>query len=408
MKRNAIHALQTWKENLCPTLFYLHGVRGTGKTYLAYEFAKDYFDSFFYFNCETAGTASTQLEELSLEETSSFFSAYFETSKELLHSSLLILDEISFCPTFFQRLLAQPSFFPFCLVLSSYQTVDRQKRSHITELTLYPLQFDEFLAATGHDWYIEVIEAHYKSRKKIPDIVHQDLLSIFDEYLWIGGMPDCINEYLNMDSALNLPERQKLQRIRLLYEISQGSEDTLSFKCQQMYSVIEDQLAKHNQKFQFNRIRKGTTFQMYKDVLAFLEQHGFVYRVNELEKEQSFKLFYSDFALHTAGGMDGLGEEERSLRIQNYIVQTFFQKDFDFHFWESKSQASLDYVLTGENCFFPVELKLDHRNKAKSIFSFQQTHRTGKNIRISDSNFVENDEFFNLPLYSAFCMQKFS
>ena len=74
------------------------------------------------------------------------------------------------------------------------------------------LQFDEFLTAIGKDWYVEVITAHYKNRKKLPDIVHYELLSTFDEYLWIGGMPDVMNEYLDMESTVNVTERQHIQK----------------------------------------------------------------------------------------------------------------------------------------------------------------------------------------------------
>ena len=50
MKRNAINVLQKWKEQPERKPFYLTGVKGVGKTYLAYDFANDFFGSCFYLN----------------------------------------------------------------------------------------------------------------------------------------------------------------------------------------------------------------------------------------------------------------------------------------------------------------------------------------------------------------------
>ena len=65
------------------------------------------------------------------------------------------------------------------------------------------------------------------------------------------------------------------------------------------------------------------------------------------------------------------------------------------------------FVLKDKNGeYTPVELKQEKKSKSKSILSFRKYHPNTKNIiRISSDNFVENDEFFNIPLYSIFCIE---
>lgn len=418
MKRNALTVLKLWKETAERKPFYLTGIKGVGKTYLAFEFAKDFFDSYLYLSLEQNAALAEYFDGLSEESTLSALAQYFEVPEQLLVSSLLVVDEVYRCPNLLRRLIKLAVKHPslFLMFLSSYDALEAEEKQYVEELVLYPLQFDEFLMAVGSEWYVEVIAAHYKTKRKIPDIVHQELLSTFDEYLWIGGMPDVINEYLTMEASVNVTERQELARIVLLHGMDATAEENISLKCRQVFSTIGEQLKKNNQKFQFNLIRKGITYQMYKDALAFLERHHMAYRINELEKEQQFKLFYPDFSLNPSLRNDELTAVERQIRLQNYMLQTFRQKNIPCGFWESKSQANIEFVLMEGDEYTPVELKMEGKNKFKSIHSFQQTFRQKgrenenrklikKVAKFSDSNFVENDDFFNLPVYSAFCFE---
>lgn len=411
MRRNAIVSLQNWKENNLRKPLYLRGLKGIGKTYLAFEFAKNFFDSFFYLSFENNSVVTEALEHLPKEQIYETLANYFEIPEDLLQSSLLIFDEVYLCPNFLRNLLQLSNEInetdqrPYWMLLSSYDILDEIQKPSVEEVVLYPLQFDEFLSAIGNDWYVEVITAHYKSKKKIPDIVHQELLSIFDEYLWIGGMPDVINEYLSMESSVNVTERQEFQRMILSYGMENVADESISLKCRQVFSTVGEQLKKNNQKFQFNLIRKGITYQMYKEAILFLERHSILYRINEMEKEQQFKLFFSDFSLNKPAQNNELTDVEQSIRIQNYILQTLKQNQLSFMFWESKSQATLDFVIKSGDYYTPVEIKTIGKNKLKSIHSFQQNYKSKKSIRFSDTNFAETEDYINLPLYSAFCLK---
>ena len=206
MKRNALSTLKQWKEAEERKPFYLTGIKGVGKTYLAFEFAEDFFESYLYLGLEQNSTMAEYLDALPEESILPALADYFEVPEEFLFSSLLILDEVYRCPNLLRRLLRlsseQTSL--FWMFLSSYDALETEEKNSVEELVLYPLQFDEFLTAIGNEWYVEVITAHYKTKRKIPDIVHQELLSTFDEYLWIGGMPDVVNEYLTMESSIDV------------------------------------------------------------------------------------------------------------------------------------------------------------------------------------------------------------
>jgi len=406
MKRNAINVLQKWKNEEHRTPFYLTGIKGVGKTYLAYDFANDFFDSYLYINFDHNKDLVSYFEGLAKEQAISALADYFAIPEGLLYTTPFIFDEIYLCPNFMRNLWDAVSDKDnlYWIFISSYDQMSEDMKQQLFCYTLFPVQFDEFLIAIGKEWYVEVIQAHFQSRRKIPEIVHQELLSIFDEYLLIGGMPDAINEYLTMEASLNVAERHFIQKQMLIYGLSTVPEDGVGYKCQQVFSTISEQLMKPNQKFQFNLIRKGTTYQMYKEALDFLVKHHLVYRMQGIEKEeQQFKLFYPDFSFVSSIRDGELTAVEQQIRLQNYLYQTLVQKEIPCWFWEAKSQASMDFIIKTEDTFIPVELKTEGKSKSKSIHSFAKQYPSQKSLRISSSNFVENDEFLVLPLYSLFC-----
>jgi len=407
MKRNAIHVLQKWKSTPERTPFYLTGIKGVGKTYLAYEFANDFFDSYLYLNFEHNKELTERLETATEATVLSMLSEYFAVPEELLYTTPFLFDEIYLCPNFIKTIwnVIRGRKHLYWIFISSFDLLEQEIRDAFFCHTLYPVQFDEFLTAIGKEWYVEVIRAHFDGKRKIPDIVHQELLSTFDEYLLIGGMPDVINEYLTMESSVNVSERQYLQKHATTLRFSEITDEKTEYKCFQILSTIEEQLKKSNQKFQFNLIRKGITYQMYKDALDFLTKHHLLYRINQLEKEQQFKAFFSDFSFISSSGNDELTVVEYQNRLQNYLCQTLFQNGIECYFWESGSQASIDFLIKDDSVFLPIELKAEGKSKSKSIHSFAGRYTTKKCIRIASSNFSENEEVFTMPVYSVFCLK---
>ena len=407
MKRNMIHVLQQWMNKDSRQPLYLTGFKGVGKTYLACEFFRSFFDSYLYISFDHNKELAEYFDRLPIDEILPALADYFELPEELLPSMPFVFDEIHLSNEFVRKLLhlVKGNGTLYWMFLSSYDMLTEEEKGQLECHTLYPMQFDEFLTAIGKDWYVEVITAHYQNRKKLPDIVHHEMLSTFDEYLWIGGMPDVMNEYLNMESSVNVAERQHIQKQMLLYGMENMAGEKNNYKCAQLYSTIDEQLLKQNQKFQFNLIRKGITYQMYKEALEFLTKHHMVCRINHLEKDQQFKLFYPDFSLNHSARNGEPTSVERHIRLENYVCQTLQQKNYDCYFWEAKSQASVDFIIKDDSGYVPIELKKEGKSKTKSIQSFANQFSIRNIVRISSLNFVENDEIFNLPLYSVFCFE---
>ena len=65
MKRNLINVLQVWMKQKTRRPFYLTGMKGVGKTYLACDFAKSFFDSYLYLSFEHNKELAARFEAIS-------------------------------------------------------------------------------------------------------------------------------------------------------------------------------------------------------------------------------------------------------------------------------------------------------------------------------------------------------
>lgn len=406
MNRNVMLDLVQWKEDGCKRPVLLCGTKGTGKTYLAIDFAKNNYSQYLYLNFELNQVAREFFGNgiLSGRSVLELLTEYFQMNLEYLPELLLIVDEISFCPIFYKALehykespvIAITGILPKYEILECFQPV-----------RVFPLGFDEFLSAVGNEWYRDIIRGHFTTEQPIPDIVHQELLALFEEYLVVGGMPASVNEYLSSNSTENVGEvllgiQNRMERS--LESILEPGEIT---KAIQVLQVMPEQLIRDNKKFRFNSIRKGVTYALYQDAIAGLEKSGVVLKLNQLEKENHFKLYFPDVGMLYAAVQGKMNTEIRKALLENYIMQTLSRSDkYSLAFWESEAQAKVDFVICTNDNETPVELRISSNSKGKSIgvYFASRGKREEKYLRVGFENYHSTNVLKNIPLYALFCL----
>ena len=236
MERNAIQNLIQWKSSEDRKPMVLKGARQVGKTWLMKEFGQSYYDNYVYFNFD---------EEDELK-------SIFETNKnprriiELLSlicgdkiepgKTLIIFDEIQECAEALNTLKyfkEKANEYHIIAAGSLLGTLLAKPKSYpvgmVNLLDIHPLTFDEFLNATEPTLYIYYTEI--KKGQKIEDIFHNRLTEAYNNYLIIGGMPECVASWVKYKDPAKISQIQR-----------------------ELIEVYENDFSKHNGKVNSGRI----------------------------------------------------------------------------------------------------------------------------------------------------------
>lgn len=429
MKRKIEERLLAWKDKTSNRLpLIVNGARQVGKTYILRKFGAEQFKNVVYINLETnLAVASYFSDNITPERLLRYLEA--STGERIIPGeTLVILDEIQSC----ERALTSLKY--FCEETPEYHIVaagsllgvaiNRQRYSFpvgkVETVTLYPLDFEEFLWARGKEVLCEEIRRAYETMEPLPDALHQEAIELYREYLLIGGMPACINAFLNSGSFLDVPLVQNEILDNYIADMAKYASNTDSVKIRACYNSIPAQLAKDNKKFQYKVVQKGGSAALFGASIEWLNLAGVVLKCQRINQAyepiavyadlSAFKLYMGDVGLLTMKSgisqqtvLSGEGNTFMGAVTENYVAQQLVAEGYDLYYWESNSTAELDFVLQKDNQIIGVEVKKGERVRSRSLNVFINNYKPAYSIRLSLKNFDRKDRVMFLPLYSIFC-----
>jgi len=208
MERKILTNLIAWKNDPKRMPLILNGARQVGKTYILQEFGRRYYKNTVHVNLETNLLINSYFDNNIEPKRIIEFLEATVNEKIVPGETLLILDEIQSC----ERALL--SLKVFCEEAPEYHIVaagsllgvaiNREKYSYpvgkVNELSLYPLDFEEFLWAINKERLADLIRKHFTTNEALPEALHQDAIESYKKYLIIGGMPAVVSEYIDNKS----------------------------------------------------------------------------------------------------------------------------------------------------------------------------------------------------------------
>ena len=425
MKRKLINDMAVWKEDLSKKPLLLYGIKGVGKTYLALEFADSYYDGSIYVNFETSYDICDEFLKNSNEDFLEIISRFYQLPMQLLGNILIILDEIRRFPaaynSFLEFYLKNPDIHNVLIISSDLLL--KSDADSFECIRLMPLDFEEFLAANGNEWYSDIIKAHSQNFRKVPEIVHNELSNLFEDYIIIGGMPAAINEYLLLEKNNNTTEVQKNIFNNVLADFDNICSEAAAFKCRQLLNTAGIQLLKSNRKFQYRYIRKGVTYNMLKESIDILSGCGHAVKCRKLIKngydDSVFKLYIWDtgilnMLITKAGAFPENALDikrnpntiKRAL-VENYVINSLNALNINNCFWESEAAARAECVITLKNGnLIPVDIRLKENEHSKSMGIFKNTFKSPYILKTGYKNFELSEEVRYIPLYALYALRE--
>ena len=432
MIRKIIDDLRAWRNMTADRKpLILYGARQVGKTYVLQEFADSFYRNNVYINFERMPMVAGYFDgDLKPDRIVRCLEEYFSV-KIVPGDTLIIFDEVQAC----ERALTSLKY--FCEEAPEYHVVaagsllgvaiSREKYSFpvgkVIIKTLYPLSFDEFLMATGNEYLISIIKEAYKNMSAMPEAAHREALEWYHKYLFVGGMPAAVNQYMQSGLLVNVPEIQSMIIAAYIADMAKYASESESTKIRNAYNSMPAQLAKENKKFQYKMIRRGATAGLFGDSIAWLTMAGLVYECKRVSRGElpleafrdvsAFKLYLSDVGLLSAFSnitseniiRNELSPVYRGALTENYVAQALSSNGHGIYYWTSDSPVGeVDFVIQDKGRIYPIEVKSGENTHSRSLKHYEKMYLPDKIYRLSEKNFGCDENIFAVPLYAVFCI----
>ncbi len=412
-----------WKDSEERKPMVLKGARQVGKTWLMREFGQQYYQHFVYFNFDEEDALKSIFESNKNPERLIELLSMIAGEKILPGETLIALDEIQECPAALNALKyfkEKAGGYHVIAAGSLLGTLLAQPKSYpvgmVNLLDVQPLTFDEFLEATD-----EPLFSYYKSIQKgqtIEDLFHRRLLEVYDHYLIIGGMPECVASWVKYKDPAKISRIQR--ELTEIYEndFSKHNGRVNSGRILLVFHSIVSQLAKANEKFMYGAVREGGRARDFEEAIEWLVSAGMLNRVHNLSKMEhplaafdrldQFKLFVFDTGLLKF--MSGLDNRAILLKsdyqfkgplTENFVLQQLrgqFQAEPRYF---SDKHGEIDFVLQYGTEIIPVEVKGGEDRSAPSFKRYLADHKPEYALRFSKRGYRKDGQIINLPLYLA-------
>ena len=430
MYRNAFEKLLTWKNDPDRKPLILKGARQVGKTWLMEEFGKKQYSSYVGSNFDEEDELKSIFETNKNPHRIIELLGMLTNQKIIPGETLVIFDEIQECSEalnalkYFREkaneyhiiaagsllgtLLAKPKSFPV---------------GQVNLIDLYPLSFDEFLAAIDEPLYSYYTQIH--KNQPIENVFHQRLLEAYNYYLIIGGLPECVMSWVQHKDPQRIQQIQ--HELIIIYENDFSKHNGMinSGRILMVFRSIVSQLAKGNEKFIYGCLKEGARAREFKEAIEWLVSAGMLNRVYNVSKPEhplkafdhlnNYKLFLFDTGLlkHMAG-IDNSAillksdYQFKGALTENYLAQQLAAGGHALYYWDSHNKAEIDFLLqihdSGQDLFVPLECKSAENTNSKSLKFFVERFNPKYSIRVSTKNFGFENNIKSIPLYAVWCI----
>ncbi len=437
LKRKIDKYLTDWKNRPDRKPLIIKGARQIGKTRSVEWFAGQNYASVIEINF---------IEQKKYRE---IFNDGFEVDAILKNISLLN-PELKFIPGntifFFDELQACPNcatslkFFKldgrFDVICSgslmgiSYNEIESNSVGYKEDYEMHSMDFEEFLWAKGYnDEFTADLLSHMLDVRPLSELQMDTLMSLFRDYVIIGGMPEVVSTYVrnkNFSGTLDI-QRQLLKDYE--EDITKYVEGLDKAKVKAVYNHISTFLAKENKRFQITKIARNARNRDYMGCVEWLADAGVVnvcYCLNQPElplkgnyDPKMYKIYFKDTGLLIASLDEEAQEDLRANRnlgtykgaiYENIVGDMLVKQGYRLFYYHSDRPAlEMDFFIRDADSLIPVEVKANDGATASlnRLLNDDKYNDVKYGIKLGYRNIGFNGKFYIFPYFLTFLLRRF-
>jgi len=427
MYRKIENKLEKWRLSHSRKPLIIKGARQVGKTFSVVEFGRKYFENILYLNFESNSELHKVFERDLMPSRILKELSVMKGETINADTTLLFFDEIQSC----SRALTSLKYFaeeaPEYFVIAAGSllgvAINRDSSSYpvgkVDTITMYPLDFEEFLYVERGADAAGIIRESFEHLT--PCALHATFNDLFRTFLYTGGMPQVVKEYLDTGDTLMADIVKRNINDAYIADMARYAGKTETVRIMAVYKSIPAQLAKENHKFQYKVIRSGARVAEYGSAVDWLKAAGIVtacHRISEgrlplaaYSDNSAFKLYHSDTGLLAA--MTGIvaknllsetGNAFRGAIAENSVAVALTISGYTPFYWESGGRAEVDFVIQHGDYIIPIEVKSADNVRSRSLSEYVRRYSPPFSYRISEKNFGNENNIRSIPFYALFCL----
>lgn len=436
-ERQIISQLRNWKEREDRKPLILRGARQVGKTTAVSMFGKE-FENYLHFNLDFRQDVELFERDIPLDDLVNMLFAVQGVVRNA-GSTLIFIDEIQNSPKVMSMLRYFKEERPDLHVIAAGSLLENKVDVEVSfpvgrveYMAMRPCSFREFLVALGKG-NLE----YFLDRPEESVVVHNELMSLFNQYAIVGGMPEAVQSYSRNRDVLALDH---------IYEsLIQGYKDDVEkyVRKGQLSEVVRFLIEKS-----WMKAGETITLGRFADSEYRAREIGEGFRL--LQKAMLAELVYPT----TSVSVPAIGEEKRMPKLimcdtglvnyqagirreligtkdildvwRGHIAEQIVAQELltlnnkvGQHrcFWvKGKDAAEVDFVWTFRSMLFPVEVKNGHNSHLRSMHSFIDSAPVDVGVRVWSQPFSVDSvqtvigkkpfNLINLPFYLIGSIEK--
>ena len=433
-----------WKRNLSgKTALLVEGARRVGKTHSVRRFVENEYETFIFIDFSVKGR-DVRAYKRAFEDCTN--TADLLQRLQILSGvtlipgrSCVVFDEV-------QRFPAAREAIKQLLEFGRYHYIETGSLLGIHEnvkdivipseehtVKMHPLDFEEFLWATGNANLAGYIRRCFEEKRPLGEDLHEKAVSLAREYMVVGGMPQSLEAYLTgEDHRLEASENMKREILALyLHDIGKYAKGYAP-KVRAIFRHIPGALNRHEKKFKLADLDVNARMRRYENAFLWLSDAmvaNIAYNSTgpdvglEMSLESSlFKCYFADTGLLVSQSMTGSKEVDgRILRgilydklginegmyFENFVAQALVARGYDLLFHSKSSpKLEIDFLFRNGIKICPVEVKSSACRQHASLDTLIRRYpgRLGARYVICAEDFSFEDGITYLPFYMAHCL----
>lgn len=296
------------------------------------------------------------------------------------------------------------------------------------KISMYPMDFEEFLWAIDDTMTADTIKLLMKSKKPAGNALHRNLMRTFRLYMLIGGMPQAIESYLESNNLQVVDEVKR--EIIDLYE-----EDFIKIDgtglAGDIYDAIPANLSSNASRYILstakNSIRSNRVRELIPDMLSSFTVN-IAYHANNpnvgmsLEKDiNRYKLFLSDVGLFITlifkdkdfteniiynKLLSNKPDTNLGYVYENVVAQMLLAKGNNLFYYTMNSDNSnhlyeIDFLFSKGNKICPIEVKSGNYRSHKSLdlFCDKFSNRIKDKYVVHTKDYKSENGIQYIPIY---------